>query len=63
MSRPDRRGQEAVVSLDMTGQFVHCTLVELNIIRKQLSDLIELKLWFLSKTIDCKDVTRLLSCL
>ena len=63
MTRPDRRGQEAVVSLDMTGQFVLCTLVELNIITKQFSDLIELKLWFLSKTIDCKDVTRLLSCL
>ena len=63
MTRPDLGRQEAVVSLDMTGEFIFCTPVGLNIIPKVLSDLIELKLWFLSKTIDYKGVTRLLSCL
>ena len=63
MTSPDRGGKEAVDSLDMIGQFDFCTPVELNIIPKVLSDLIELKLWFLQKTIDRKDVTRLLSCL
>ena len=66
MTRPDRGGQEAVeavVSPDMTGLFVFCNPVELNTILKVLSDLIELRLWFLSKTIDCKGVLRLLSCL
>ena len=61
MTIPDRGGQEAVDSLDMIGQFDFCTPVELNIIPKVFSDLIELKLWFLQKTIDRKGVTRLLS--
>ena len=62
MTFAGRGRPKAVVSPDMTGQFVFCNPVELNTITKVLFDLIELKLLFLSKTIDCKGVTRLLSC-
>ena len=63
MTIAERGRQEAVDSLDMVGQFGLCTPKKLKIITKVLSDLIELKLWFLPKTIDCKGDTRLLSCL
>ena len=57
-----RVGPEAADSLDTVKHFSYCTPTKLNIITKVLSDLIELKLWFLPKTINCKDDTRLLSC-
>ena len=34
MTIPDRAGQEAVDSLDMTGHFGFCTFVEVNVITK-----------------------------
>ena len=52
MTIPDRGGQEAVDSLDMTGHFGFCTPVELNLITKVLSSDMELRLWFSPKTID-----------
>ena len=62
MTIADRGGQEAFGSLDMTGNFVFCTPVELNLITKEPSWYIVLKLWFSQKTIDCNCDTRLLSC-
>ena len=62
MTIPDRGGQEAVDSLDMTGHFVFCTLVELNLITNVPSYEIVLKLWFWPKKIDWNFDPRLLSC-
>ena len=62
MTIPERGGQEAVDSLDMTGHFGFCTTVELNLITKVLFYYIVLKLWFSPKTIDCNCNTKLLSC-
>ena len=62
MNGRERGGPEAADSLDIVRHFVSCTPKKLKLITKVLSDLIELKLWFLPKTIDCKGVMRLLSC-
>ena len=62
MTVPHRGGQEVVDSLDMTGHFVFCTLVELILITNVLFYYIVLKLWFLPFTLDCNCDTRLLSC-
>ena len=62
MTVPDRGGQEAVDSPDMTGNFGFCTPVELNLITKVPSFYIKLKLWFQQETIDCNCDTRLLFC-
>ena len=63
MTGPDRGGPEAADSLEIIRHFGFCTPKKLNLIMKVLSDLIEMKLWFLPKTNDCKGVARLLSCL
>ena len=62
MTIPERGGQEAVDSLDMTGHFGFCTPIELNLITKVLSIFKDLKLWFSPKTIDYNCDRRLVSC-
>ena len=61
MTGPDRGVPEAADSLEIGRHFGFCTPKELNIITKVLFNMIELKLLFLRKTIDCKGDTRFLS--
>ena len=58
---PNREEREAVDSLKLIGSLDFCTAVQVNVITKLLLDFEELRLWFLSKTIDCKCDTELLS--
>ena len=63
MTVPDRGGPEAADSVDIVRHFGFFTPKKLNRITKVLCDLIELKLRFSPKIIDCKGDMRLLACL
>ena len=52
MASPEPGGPQIVDSLDKEGHFGFCTAVELNLNAKVLSNQIDLKLSFSSKTID-----------
>ena len=63
MTGPNPGGPEAADSVDRISLSGFFTPKKFEIITKVLSDLIELKLWFSPKILDCKGDMRLLFCL